>query len=323
MAVEVLRRSVESVPGYQIAWIATNGAEAVAQCARDRPDLALMDLMMPVMDGVEATRRIMKESPCPILIVTGSIQTHTPHIFEALAAGALDVTRTPGPGDGARELLRKIDSLASLTRAATAARRAAVPAPAHDRHGLPLIAIGASAGGPAALAQVLSSIPSSIRAAIVIIQHIDARFAGGLAEWLASASTVPVRTASDGDKPAAGVALLAESDDHLALRTDGSLAYTREPVALSYRPSVDVFFDSAARSWRGPLVGVVLTGMGRDGTSGLQAIRDAGGTTIVQDRASSVVYGMPKAAIDAGVADEVLPLGAIGERIVALTNRRA
>jgi two-component system response regulator WspF len=324
MAVEVLRRAVTSVPGYEIVWTAINGAQAVTMCAQDRPDLVLMDLVMPVMDGVEATRRIMRTSPCPILIVTAGIETHTPQIFEALAAGALDVTRTPeGSSQGSRDLLHKLHMLSEAMNGSppVVARAATLPAPRHE--GMPLVGIGASAGGPAALAEVLSSIPARTPAAIVIVQHIDSRFAEGLAAWLRTQTAVDVRIARAGERPAAGAALLAATDDHLVLLGDRTLAYVSEPCAAFYRPSVDVWFESASRIWPGPLVAVLLTGMGRDGARGLLAVQQAGGLTIAQDQASSVVYGMPKAAAEAGAADEILPLRAIGPRILAAVSAPA
>jgi two-component system response regulator WspF len=316
LAIETLRRCITSVPGYEVVWTASNGAEAVARAAHAPPDLILMDLMMPVMGGIEATRLIMRQSPCAILIVTSDVEAHTAPIFEALAAGALDVTQTPiAFPSGARVLLEKIRVLSRLVGGFTALPAPVPRPPPSDT--MPLISIGSSAGGPAALAVVLTSIPPRIGAAIVIVQHIDAQFAGGLAEWLRDEASMDVHIAREGDRPTRNAALLGATDDHLIMLPDCTLRYTAEPREAPYRPSVDVFFDSAARHWPGPLIGVLLTGMGRDGTAGLQAIQRAGGLTVAQDQATSVVYGMPKAAAEAGAAAEILPLEMIGPRIAS------
>ena len=156
--------------------------------------------------------------------------------------------------------------------------------------------IGASAGGPSAVATILRQLPTDFPAGIVIVQHIDGLFAPTMAKWLNGQSHLPVRIAQDGECPQERTVLMAGSNDHLALRPSRVLTYTAEPTATHYRPSIDVFFQSVRRHWTGPTVGVLLTGMGKDGAAGLKALRDAGALTLTQDRATSVVYGMPKAA---------------------------
>jgi two-component system response regulator WspF len=179
-----------------------------------------------------------------------------------------------------------------------------------------LLAIGASAGGPAALATLLEGLPKDFPAAIVIVQHVDEQFADGMAEWLGQRSAIPVRVAVNGDRPVAGVALLAGTCDHLVLQSPNWLAYTPDPRDYAYRPSVDAFFHSVRLLWRGDAIGVLLTGMGRDGALGLKALRDAGHHTIAQDEASCVVYGMPKAAAMIGAAVDVLPIDQIAQAVV-------
>jgi two-component system response regulator WspF len=317
MAVESLRRAVTSAPEHQIAWVAYNGAEAIFNCARDRPDLILMDLIMPVMDGAEATRRIMAESPCPILVVTATVQGHSSRVFDALGAGALDAVSTPalqtdGKLGGVSSLLFKIASLGRLaTPQAPPIAPAMVAAPPLD----PLIAIGASAGGPAALAVVLAGLPRDLSASVVIVQHLDAQFAPGLAGWLSGQSVWPVRIAAEGDVPHAGTVLVAGADKHLVVNAGGKLAYTSEPVDCSYRPSIDVFFRSVVRHWKGKAAGVLLTGMGRDGALGLKAMRDDGAYTIAQSRDGCVVYGMPKAAAELDAATSILTLESIPQAL--------
>jgi len=322
LAVEALRRVLALRPEHHIVWVAENGAQAVQRCAELRPDLILMDLLMPEMDGVEATRRIMSGTPCAILLVTADMGANTARIFEAMGHGALDVVDAPaigsgGPQAGAAPVLAKIEIIAKLigdrSRSVTGgARFAAAPG------GGPLeslVAIGASAGGPAALATLLRGLPADFPAAVVIVQHVDEQFAAGMAHWLAQHSALPVELAREGDRPAPGKVLLAATNDHLRLVARQRLAYTRAPQSYVYRPSVDVFFHSACMLWRGEVVGVLLTGMGRDGAHGLKALRDKGHYTIAQDQASSAVYGMPKAAVALDAAVDILPIEAIAAQL--------
>jgi len=323
MAVEALRRAVAFEPAHQIIWVAGNGAEAVAKCAEQLPDLILMDLIMPVMDGVEATRQIMAATPCAIVIVTVDRQQNMHRVFEAMGHGALDVVDTPAVGAGnpreaAAPLLRKILNIGWLIgqRGSTVK---AVPTPLRtgvQRHAL--VAIGSSAGGPAALEILLKGLPKNFPAAIVLVQHVDQVFAAGMADWLAGASGLDVRLAREGEPPQPGVVLLAGTNHHLRLLSDGTLAYTEEPVNEIYRPSIDVFFESVARFWRGDAVGVLLTGMGRDGAQGLKLLRQQQFLTIAQDQQSSAVYGMPKAAAAIDAAVEIRPLERIAPRLTEI-----
>jgi two-component system, chemotaxis family, response regulator WspF len=314
MAVEVLRRVVTSVPAYEIAWIARDGEEAVRLCAADVPDVILMDLIMPRMDGAEACRRIMHDSPCAILVVTATVDGNSSKVFEAMGWGALDAVNTPvlGPSGemtGASELLDKIAMLAKLLgKGRPAGARTAVPAVSGDSPGFPLIAIGASTGGPAALVRVLEALPVPLQAAVTIVQHVDEHFAPGLAAWLTAQSAREVRIIRQNDRPETSFAQIASTNDHLVLSPELTFKYTKDPEDLPYRPSIDVFFRTAANCWRGPAVGVLLTGMGTDGAQGLLALRRAGWHTIAQDQATSVVYGMPKAAARIDAAVEILPL---------------
>ncbi|MCO8171328.1 chemotaxis response regulator protein-glutamate methylesterase [Pseudomonas sp. 21LCFQ02] len=321
MAIEALRRALAFEPEHQIVWVARNGAEAVQMCAANTPDLILMDLIMPVMDGVEATRRIMADSPCAIVLVTVDREQNVHRVFEAMGHGALDVVDTPAVGAGdpkeaAAPLLRKIFNIGWLIGQRSARERSAgtVLQGAVRRGGL--VAIGSSAGGPAALEELLKGLPVSFPAAVVLVQHVDQVFAAGMAEWLSSASGMPVRLAREGEPPQPGQVVLAGTNHHIRLLQDGTLAYTAEPVNEIYRPSIDVFFESVARYWSGDAVGVLLTGMGRDGAQGLKAMRQKGFLTIAQDQASSAVYGMPKAAAAIDAAVEIRPLRTIAPRLV-------
>ncbi|MCW5550640.1 MAG: chemotaxis response regulator protein-glutamate methylesterase [Verrucomicrobiae bacterium] len=330
MAVEAMRRVLANATGHRVAWIARDGLEAVERCAQDRPDLILMDLIMPRMDGIEATRRIMAKTPCAIVVVTANIEETTSRVFEAMGAGALDAVNTPvlsEPGNlaGAKALLAKIETISRLIGDTAGARRefpalptARIPGPQPNC----LVAIGASAGGPSALAKVLGALPGHFPAAVVIVQHVDEQFAAGLGNWLHSQTALPVRLAEFGDRPQAGTVFLAAKSDHLVLNDRGQLAYTRLPDNCWYRPSVDVFFKSVAKHWQGPALGVLLTGMGRDGAEGLKALRDRGCLTIAQDAASCAVYGMPKAAAELDAASEILTLDKIGPRLTNMFAQR-
>jgi chemotaxis response regulator CheB len=314
LATEAIRRVIDSDPRHSVLWTARDGNEAVRCCATARPDLLLMDMFMPNVDGVEATRQIMLRHPCPILVVTASVGANSGHVFEAMGAGALDVIATPSLDNSA-------DRAALLTRIERIERFVSEPTPSPPRRrevtsrAPGAILLGSSAGGPAALADVLAAFSPDLPAGIVIVQHIDARFSRGLAEWLDSRSKVAVRAAIEGDRITPGVALLAARGDHLIFRSDGVLGYTPHPETATYRPSVDRLFESAATCWTKPLVAALLTGMGRDGAAGLKLLRDAGHFTIAQDEATSALYGMPKAAAELGAASEILPLHRIGPRI--------
>jgi two-component system response regulator WspF len=253
-------------------------------------------------------------------VVTASIGANAWRTFEAMSRGALDAVDTPGLGDsqrGSAALLAKIDTIGRMIcgRSSPPVRGARRPvgrgAGSSDR----LLAIGASAGGPGALATLLSGLPQDFPAAIVIVQHVDEQFAAGMAEWLDQQSAMPVRIARQGDRPTPGTVLMAGTGDHLVLAAPHLLGYTPNPVNYVYRPSVDVFFQSLCEHWPGDMVGVLLTGMGRDGAIGLKAMRNKGCHTIAQDAASSAVYGMPKAAAALDAAIDILPLDQIAPRL--------
>jgi len=285
---ETLQGALALRPDHTVIWTAGDGAQAVACCTRATPDLVLMELSTTETGGIEATRRIMGATPCAILIVTPSVSAQSARVFEAMGHGAIDAVDTPLPPHGDRPadpaaFLHKLDTIAKLV-----GTRKFVPHTFTDTWMISrrerLVAMGASAGGPAALMTVLSGLPKDFPAAVIIVQHVDARFAEGMADW--------------------------------RLISPERVEYTAEPSELAYRPSVDVFLSSVAAHWSGEAVGVLLTGMGRDGAKGLKTLRDRGHYTIAQDQATSTVYGMPKAAASLGAAVDILPLERIAPRLI-------
>ena len=326
---ECLRNAITQAPEHQISWTATSGREAVDRCAAQAPDLVLMILRRAGMDAADVTRRIMGATPCAILLVTVDEAANPGPVFDAMGHGALDAVDLPtltssAPQDSAALLLKKISTISRLVGDRNGrkveGRKPNVPLSTRcDR----LVAIGASAGGPAALAVILAGLPKDFSAAIVIVQHVDEQFTASMTEWLSNQTGLPVRVAKEGDRVTAGGVFMAGTSDHLILKGADRLSYTREPLHYVYRPSVDVFFESVSRLWQGEAVGVLLTGMGKDGAHGLRMLRDRGHHTIAQDEATSAVYGMPKAAAAMDAAVEILPMRRIAPQLVDIVAKRS
>ncbi len=322
MAREVLRRVVALVPDATLAWMANDGAEAVEKCAENRPDVILMDLLMPVMDGAEATRRIMQATPCAILVVTATVEGNFSKVYQAMGYGALDAVNTPvigisGGVEGAEAFTRKLETIRSLISGSLFGEPdlPSTSPRSLSRCGDPILLIGASTGGPQAVADLLALLPADFPAPVVLIQHVDKQFAEGLASWLKDRTALPVSIASSGSPLRPGTVLVAGTNDHLIINANHTIGYTPFPQEMPYRPSVDVAFRSVAKHWTGRGCAVLLTGMGRDGAEGLLTLRNRGFLTLAQDEASCVVYGMPKAAAELGACELVLPVAAMAEPI--------
>jgi two-component system response regulator WspF len=326
MVVEILRRALAEHPAHQLIWVAQDGVQAAEMCAWQLPDVVLMDIIMPNVDGAEATRRIMQKTPCPILLVTADISANAVKVYEALGHGALDVVTTPvmtggNFQQGAAALIAKIEKVARMSKKVEA------PTPVHKpaviREADPstkLVVIGASAGGPAALAELLRGLPADFPAAVVIVQHINPAFVDGMADWLQQQTALRVRVAKEGDQPLSGTVFIAGTNQHLLIKNRDVLGYVPESPQDIYHPSIDVLFHSVVQQWQGKAVGVLLTGMGRDGALGLKAMHNHKYHTIVQDQESSSVYGMPKAAAALNAATDILPVSAIAQKLVHLFN---
>jgi chemotaxis response regulator CheB len=315
VAGQALADVVRTAPGNEVIWSTTDGREAGVRCERHLPDLVLLDMLLTGLDPVQAVQQIMSSAPCAILLLTTTGRGNKGEIFRAMSHGALDVVSQPvlqggAVESGATEMLDKITRIGRLVGATDRVRATAATAV----RARPMLVLGASTGGPQALLTLLSALPADFAAPVVVIQHVDARFASGLADWLDAAVPMPVAVAEPGARLEPGRAVIAQTNDHLTLNTRGQVAYVSEPVDLVYRPSVDVFCASVATSWCG--VAVLLTGLGRDGAAGLLAMRNEGWHTIAQDEATSVVYGMPRLANELGAAAEVLPLDRIASSIL-------
>lgn len=324
---DFLRQAVALAPEHRVVWIATSDAEVIERCVAEKPDLVLMNVYMQGVDGVAAIRRIMAHTPCAILVVTVGADRNPGRVFDAVGHGALDSVDIPELGDGnieeqAAPLLAKIATISRRIGNGLRVSKPSARKPARDLQTTRLIAIGASAGGPAALAAILGELPTDFPAAVVIVQHVDERFTHSITEWLGQHTALPVSIAKEGERLMAGSVLVAGTAGHLALKAADRLGYTTAPNDYVYRPSVDVFFQSVSRLWSGDAVGVLLTGMGKDGALGLKALRDRGYHTIAQDEATSAVYGMPKAAAALNAVVETLPLERIAARLVNIAARR-
>lgn len=325
-----MRRTLRHDPDLLLVGEATTGTEALAAIPGLLPDIVLMDVMMPELNGLETTAALMQRSARPILIVSDLVGVDSDLNFRALEAGALDLVRKPTAAEvddpqRARAWLRRLKLLAGVpvvTRRSPGLRPAVptVESRPPQTGELPsLVAIGASTGGPPALLEILRALGPARPWPMVIVQHIAPGFTPGLAHWLAESTGTRVELAAAGQYPLAGRAYVAPDDTHLVF--NGLCFETLEtPPEQGHRPSIDVFLRSlAATTAARSSVGVLLTGMGEDGARGLASLRAAGAWTMAQDEATSVVYGMPKAAVERGAACETLALARIAPRLLQLT----
>lgn len=319
-------------PAIEVVGEAEDGRAAIERCAALRPDVITLDMMLPVMTGLAATEYIMAHFPTPILIVSSSINRgELFRTYDALAAGALDVLEKPrgDERDGAWER-RFVATVKLVARIKVIRHPRARLETLRDRHTAPatstveraaarrLVALGASTGGPAALLEILRALPAPFPLPVLLVLHIGEPFGSAFADWLDSQTQHRVSCARDGE-PLANVrerVVMAPPDRHLCL-AGGRLRLNQEPERHSCRPSVDVLFESVARECGSSAAACLLTGMGRDGARGLQAVRAAGGLTIAQDEATSVVYGMPREAVLLDPRHRVLPLGEIGAALAS------
>jgi two-component system, chemotaxis family, protein-glutamate methylesterase/glutaminase len=320
---EVLSRVIGADPGFEVVAVAADGNAATRLTRELKPDVITMDLNMPDADGFSGIARIMAETPTPIMVLTGNKAEVVG--FKALSLGALDILEKPEAnadleayGSEIRSRLRLLSGVKVIRHLRGLRERKLPPPPTKGRR-VDVVAIGASLGGPRALASLLRGLPATFPVGIAVVQHIADGFTEGLASWLTQECPLQVREAVDGDLLLAGHVLLAPSGHHL-LVGEGRVRLSDAPPIDTFRPSVTPLFLSAAENYGPRACGVLLTGMGHDGAAGLKVLHDAGGATLAQDEHSSAVFGMAKAAIDLGAVDRVLALEDIPRTLVALTQ---
>ena len=330
LVLHVLQRLLSHSPEIQVVGTAANGKDALDLLPAVNPDVICTDLHMPVMNGLEFTREVMARYPRPILVVSVSVEANSPNVFRLLEAGAVDVFPKPSAIHStdfdkiANELSSRIRILSGVKvfrRSMDTGSAAAPPAiPSRPQSPPRIVVIGASTGGPQALREVLSCLPAAFPLPVVCVQHIGSNFLSGMVAWLADACPLTVRKAYHGEFPQRGMVYFAPESAHLELDSGGHFLFSMAPPLDGHRPSVTVTMTAAARCFGGGAVGVLLTGMGRDGADGMASIAAAGGITFAQDEASSVVYGMPKEAMALGAVQYQLPLQQIAPALEALAN---
>jgi two-component system chemotaxis response regulator CheB len=325
---QLLGEILSSDPELLVVGEAADGVEAVAEARKLRPDLITMDVRMPRMDGFEATKEIMIETPTPIVIVTSSVVVgNVETSMHALRAGALSVLSKPaGPGApefevAAQELLANVKALAQVKLVRHWRPKPGKAPDARPNRARPrVVAIAASTGGPAALQRLVTQLPRDFPVPILVVQHITQGFAPGLADWLDKEGNLRVKMARAGDKMLPHAIYVAADNQHLGVDNQGQIVLESSAPIGGFRPSGTFLFQSVARAFGPATLAIILTGMGEDGVAGLHAVRQAGGTILAQDEKTAVIYGMPGAAVQAGVVDEVLPLDAIAVRMIELTD---
>ncbi|MCC7445760.1 MAG: chemotaxis-specific protein-glutamate methyltransferase CheB [Anaerolineae bacterium] len=336
----MLVRAVNAAEDMQVIGEAANGQDAISMTKRLHPGIIMMDLVMPVLDGLAATRAIMQQHPTPIVVVSASLEQFEADIaFEAVSAGALMVLQKPvGPQDPDHqpqmaELLNTLRAMSAVhvihhhTRAngsKSPAVEAAAPVKSVNGIVAPrIVGIASSTGGPAALCDILKPLPANFPLPIVIVQHIAPDFVSSLAGWLASVTPLRITIAEENDQPVPGCIYLAPGGVHLRMNASGRFAFSPSPETSLHIPSCDVFLESVARTYGAEAIGVILTGMGADGANGMLELYRAGAYTIAQDEASCVVFGMPREAIERGAARQVLPLSLIAHQLMYVVSEGA
>lgn len=326
LALVILQRMLATSSEIEVVGVATHGRQALELIPHLKPSVVCTDYHMPDMNGLELTREIMARFPCPILVVSSAVGTaDTNRVFNLLEAGAVEVFPKPRGGRdadslAAEQLVKKIKIVAGVRvhgrRLRTAQPATPSPVPSISPK---IVAIGASTGGPQALQTILSGLPPDFPLPIVCIQHISIGFLPGLVSWLAGHFRGKVQIACPDEFPRPGHVYFPQEDTHLLIDAQGRFQPSSQPPLGGHRPSVTVTFTSVARQYGDAAIGVLLTGMGRDGGAGMQALAEAGSLTISQNEATCVVYGMPKEAVALGAAEDVLPLDRIAGHVLRAT----
>jgi two-component system chemotaxis response regulator CheB len=334
----LLVQLLSSDPGIQVIGVVNDGQAALdfLDASSNRPDVVLMDIHMPRLDGFEATRRIMETRPLPVVICTATADPQELAVtFRAMEAGAVACVAKPvglGPDfePRLRNLLQTVRLMSEVKVVRRWSRPRALPAVSHASGltnlrvapDIRLIGIGASTGGPPVLQTILSGLPKDFPVPLLIVQHIAPGFLPGMVDWLSQTTGLRVHIAAHGATPLPGHAYVAPDDFHLAADAHGRMMLAREEPESALRPAVSYLFRSLAKTCGATAVGVLLTGMGKDGAAELRLMREQGAFTIAQDRDSSVVHGMPGEAIELGAATQVLPADKIAGALIAQIARR-
>jgi two-component system chemotaxis response regulator CheB len=313
-----------------VAAVANNGKEAVDLVPLVKPDIVTMDMDMPVMDGLEATKQIMAVHPTPILIVASTaFKAGMEKVFRTISHGALDVIdkkelELSGDKKSGEALIKKIKFLTGVQVAdrplpkLRSERSLADLKASRKEVSERIVTIVASTGGPQALLEILKRLPADFPCGIVIVQHITNGFLPGLVDWLAKECKIKVKIGEDSEEIQPGVAYIAPDNVQMRVKEGGKISLSNEPACGNHKPSGDVLLESVAMTYGRGSVAAILTGMGKDGVMGMKAIRQFRGKTIAQNETSCVVFGMPKAAIEMNLIDKVLPLEKIAEEIVSV-----
>jgi two-component system chemotaxis response regulator CheB len=327
-----LTKHLETDPGIAAVGRAHDGVEALDQIATLRPDVVTLDVEMPRLDGLAALKRIMAECPTPVVMLSAYTQRGARATIQALMRGAVDFVPKPASKadlDGTiDELIAKVKVAAEVHTRPILSRPASVPVPARLparpakrralHRGDAMIVIGASTGGPRALEQVLSGLPADLPATLAVVQHMPFQFTRALAERLNESTPIAVHEASEGDRLNRGVALLAPGGSHLCFDGASRVTLDKGPRRNGLRPAADVTMESASARFGASVIGVVLTGMGVDGTAGAEYIKAVGGKVIAEHESTSVVYGMPRSVVEAGLADRVVPLPEVAATLLEM-----
>ena len=317
-----LRSILDADPSIDVVGTATNGEEGLEKTLALKPNVVTMDLEMPVMSGFEAVERIMREGPTPIIVVSSMSRDS---IIRTLDAGAMDfVSLSQGVEGIAEDLVKKV-KIASRVRVLKRikTRRELKPEIIEETGcGFKIIAVGVSTGGPQALKAFFSGIPADFPAGILVVQHMSPGFIEGMVEWLRSYSSADIRVPGQWDVLERGMAFVAPDSRHMEILADGEIRLSSDGSNNSLHvPSIDIMMKSVAAAYGKDAVGVLMTGMGKDGVEGMRAIRQAGGVTIAQDEESSVIFGMNRVAIEEGIVDRVVPLEEISTDIIRAARR--
>ncbi|MEW6086983.1 MAG: chemotaxis-specific protein-glutamate methyltransferase CheB [bacterium] len=325
---EILKIALESDPEIKVVGMARGGKQAIDIIPVLKPDIVLMDLKMPDMDGFQTVRHIMDYFPVPIVIISSVSAKRDDMMFQVLECGALDFIPKPSLGDFdtnpnfAKDLVQKIKIFA----AANISKKIKVKFGTSKilnlsgigKNKKKVVAIASSTGGPGALKEIIPLFPPDLPAGIVIVQHIVEGFVAGLVDWLQKLSRIKIKVANEGDVVAPGIVFFSPDTSHIIIDENGKIKFEKSPPVGGVRPAADILFPSVAKYYGSSAIGVIMTGMGDDGARGIERIKKEGGVTIAQNEETCTVFGMPKAAVERGVIDKIVPLNMIPETIIKL-----